>query len=46
MKYFTKSKCKAVLAVVLTALLICLCGCTQNAKNAQVNTVTDFWHIF
>ncbi|MDE6412818.1 MAG: carbohydrate binding domain-containing protein [Eubacterium sp.] len=42
MKYFPKSKCKAVLAAVLAALLICLCGCSQNAKNAQVNTVTDY----
>ncbi|MDE6110756.1 MAG: hypothetical protein K2F65_02445, partial [Eubacterium sp.] len=42
MKYFTKSKCRAVLAFVLAVLLICLCGCTQNAKKAQVNMVTDY----
>ncbi|MDE6110652.1 MAG: carbohydrate binding domain-containing protein, partial [Eubacterium sp.] len=37
-----KSKCKAVLAALLAVLLICLCGCTQNAKKAQINTVTDY----
>lgn len=40
MKYL--SQCKAVLAVVLAVLLICLCGCTQNPKNAKINTVTDY----